>query len=295
MTYRWLGNGPVVVGGVGGSGTRVVAELLSLFGFFMGNDLNEASDNLLYTLLFKRRNWFYRYHDASHEIHTGLGLFARLMTGEGRPSLPEGFFLLRAVLSMAMHGHNRDGAGKGLWPLERLKRLGAVAEGSASRYLGWGWKEPNSHLLVRQIAEHFPNARYIHTVRHGLDMAFSANQQQLYNWGEFFGVGMPYGPMQQPAASLRYWVRANEQAQRVGEQLGPGRFLLLNFDQLCTAPAAGIDGLIRFLAVSPDDQVYRQALALPRSPSSIGRYRMHDLGQFDASDLAAVERFGFAI
>ena len=55
--------GPVVIGGVGGSGTRVLAEILSLFGFYLGNDLNGAKDNLVYTLLFKRPNWFYRNKD----------------------------------------------------------------------------------------------------------------------------------------------------------------------------------------------------------------------------------------
>ncbi len=45
-------NGPVIIGGIGGSGTRVVAEILTLFGYFMGHDLNSAGDILTYTLLF---------------------------------------------------------------------------------------------------------------------------------------------------------------------------------------------------------------------------------------------------
>ncbi|MCX6279657.1 MAG: hypothetical protein NT004_16405, partial [Bacteroidetes bacterium] len=52
--------GPVVVGGVGGSGTRVIAEILSLLNFYLGNDLNGPNDFLLYTLLFKRKKWFYK-------------------------------------------------------------------------------------------------------------------------------------------------------------------------------------------------------------------------------------------
>ena len=47
---------PVVVGGVGGSGTRVVAQLLIELGFDMGSDLNESLDDLGFTALFKRRN-----------------------------------------------------------------------------------------------------------------------------------------------------------------------------------------------------------------------------------------------
>lgn len=44
---------PIVVGGVGGSGTRVIAKLLTQLGYFIGSDLNEADDNLWFTLLFK--------------------------------------------------------------------------------------------------------------------------------------------------------------------------------------------------------------------------------------------------
>jgi hypothetical protein len=39
--------GPVANGGVGGSGTRVFAEILREFGLYMGNCLNNASDNLM--------------------------------------------------------------------------------------------------------------------------------------------------------------------------------------------------------------------------------------------------------
>jgi len=37
---------PIVVGGLGGSGTRVIALMLERLGFFMGDDLNHAHDNM---------------------------------------------------------------------------------------------------------------------------------------------------------------------------------------------------------------------------------------------------------
>ncbi len=45
---------PVAIGGVGGSGTRVVAQLLMKLGFYIGSDLNKANDNLWFVLLFNR-------------------------------------------------------------------------------------------------------------------------------------------------------------------------------------------------------------------------------------------------
>lgn len=39
-------NSPVTIGGIGGSGTRVVAELVSRMGVFIGDNINKSSDNL---------------------------------------------------------------------------------------------------------------------------------------------------------------------------------------------------------------------------------------------------------
>jgi hypothetical protein len=44
-----INNGPFIVGGVGGSGTRVVASILEKLGLFMGHNLNKSKDNLSFT------------------------------------------------------------------------------------------------------------------------------------------------------------------------------------------------------------------------------------------------------
>ena len=43
---------PVVIRGIGGSGTRVVAAILRDAGIYLGNDLNVPLNNLSFTLLF---------------------------------------------------------------------------------------------------------------------------------------------------------------------------------------------------------------------------------------------------
>ena len=72
--------GSVVVSGVGGSGTRIIAELLNKMGFYLGNDLNSANDNLLFTLLFKKPKWFMlNSNEKSFEIYKRLNLFKKIM------------------------------------------------------------------------------------------------------------------------------------------------------------------------------------------------------------------------
>ena len=43
----------VAIGGLGGSGTRIVVEVLQSQNYFMGNDLIESLDNLHFTRLLK--------------------------------------------------------------------------------------------------------------------------------------------------------------------------------------------------------------------------------------------------
>jgi len=287
--------GPVIIGGVGGSGTRVVAEILRTLNFYIGNDLNGPLDNLAYTLLFKRPKWFYRHQHDSRTLIRGLRIMEKRMLKLGRLSVPEYLYLANACLSMSLHGHNRQKDGTGLWPLGRVKKMFELFPGKLHDFTGWGWKEPNTHLLIREMNDFFPGFKYIHTIRHGLDMAFSPNQQQLFNWGPMFGVRLPARDEDIPAASFRYWVEANRSVLEKGKQLGKDRFLMINFDQLCTRPLQEIEHLLSFMAVVPDQQTIDRIVSLPEFPNSTGRYKDKDLQWLGESDLSFLSSCGFKI
>ncbi len=70
-------HGPVFVGGVGGSGTRVFAQILQGLGVQLGPCLNDALDNLWFTSLLKRPEWVRRQRaSAVSDIPKVLRLFA---------------------------------------------------------------------------------------------------------------------------------------------------------------------------------------------------------------------------
>mgnify|MGYP004007565703 CR=1 FL=1 len=73
-----MGRSPVAIGGIGGSGTRLIASVLRDIGFFLGADLNEASDNLWFTLLFKRME-LWPLEENKEEISRALAIFLNLM------------------------------------------------------------------------------------------------------------------------------------------------------------------------------------------------------------------------
>ena len=48
-------NQPIAIGGLGGSGTRLFAQIMYIFNVYMGSNINDTDDNLYITFLFKRK------------------------------------------------------------------------------------------------------------------------------------------------------------------------------------------------------------------------------------------------
>lgn len=286
---------PVVIGALGGSGTRLVASILLESGLHLGDDLNPERDNLWFTLLFKRPRWYAKV--AQHrpeEIRAGFRLLQRAMVG-GEPLDPAGRAFLRRALAEALTGrHGQTRAHTQGWPLKQAWALWRAP--GAARHAGraWGWKEPNSHVYLRPLAEHFAGLRFVYVMRHGLDMAFSGNRQQLRNWGPLFGVD-PGAAGSEPRAMLEFWIRATERALADGGRLLGERFLRLDYDALCTRPEEGISRLLRFVGLEPRRAEIDRLSALAEIPPTMGRYRGQDLSQFDPRALDAVRAFGFAV
>lgn len=286
---------PVVVGGVGGSGTRIVARILLELGVYLGSDLNDSLDNLWFTLLFKRRRWFLRHHHHHRAIRRALCVFQKEMLGCGALDLRDYATVLWAAAGMSVTGHDHLKSGRGAWPWMCARRLlsrNAMPDQSGKR---WGWKEPNAHMYLDHLHRFFSAFRYIHVIRHGLDMAFSANLGQLYNWGPFLGVPIPRSPELVPRAALEYWIRANRAALARARRLLGDRFMLIRFEDLCASPRAHADRLIEFLDLDSVHFDVDRISGFVRQPRSIGRYRQHDLGSFTERQLEAVRALGFRI
>lgn len=292
---------PVVIGALGGSGTRLVASILLESGFYLGDDLNPERDNLWFTLLFKRPRWYAGVaRHRTEEIHTGLRVFERAMVAGGPLDAEGGAFLGRALFEALTGRHGQARAHTRGWPLKQALALWRAP--AAARHAGerWGWKEPNSHVFLPPLVEHFPGMRFIYVVRHGLDMAFSGNRQQLRNWGPLFGVapgsnGSGGDSGAAPRAMLDFWIRATERAVADGTRLLGDRFLLLDYDALCLRPAVRIPALLGFLGLEPSGAAIDRLVELVEIPPTIGRFRRQDLSQFEPRALEAVQALGFAV
>lgn len=272
---------PIAIGGVGGSGTRLVADLLMRLGFFVGADLNESLDNLWFTLLFKRAEIR---ESSDSEFQTCVDLFAGRM--QGRLDFdPTAEALLRRLASTDRDQHDSR------WLEARVMSFRTPVNSPAPE-IRWGWKEPNTHVVLERLMSSIPELKYVHVFRNGLDMAYSRNQNQLRLWGPCV-LGIDPIPVD-PKHALKYWCRVHKRLLGVFECF-PGRVLMLNFDALCADPQQTLVRMLRFIEVEPSPKCIGDLTPLIRPPASIGRFRTHDSSLFDLEDVRFVANLGFPV
>lgn len=280
---------PVAIGGLGGSGTRLIAQTVDQLGLHIGDHLNRQSDNLFFTLLFKRPSWFETFPDDD-EIQHAIEIFAAAMTTGLKDALSTPDKKLIKQLGATIR---RSRSSIGVEPAT-AKRLIASPKPDLANRIGWGWKEPNTHIFIPQIAMHFPGMKYIHVIRHGLDMALSRNQQQARNWGRHIcGHDFNAGEMS-PRLCLDYWITANRRAISLARDRFGENFLLVNYDQFCADPEAGVPALAEFLGVDIGSEQKTDLLSLIR-PTSIGRHEALARGVFSEDQINAVRELGFQV
>lgn len=271
---------PVAIGGVGGSGTRVVASVVRSLGIYMGADLNGAGDNLWFTLLFRRPQLLSTAIEPD-EFERGVRIFRDRMAADKRPSADDARWLRGLI-------HDRDIDSR--WLEQRVKTL--CLPSSAAPASRWGWKEPNTHVLLDRLKDVLPGLRYIHVIRNGLDMAYSRNQNQLRTWGAAL-LGEDTIEIS-PRSSLKFWCAAHRRVFRTAEEM-PGSFLLIDFDRLCSAPHAEFERLVAFLGLDAKAADLDALSASIHPPTSIGRHREHVLDRFDPQDVEYVRALGFDV
>lgn len=297
----------LIVGGVGGSGTRVVARVLEVAGLRTLDDLNGAHDALLCTALFKRPSVLADiaaeapFEDEWRILEDVLHGFQPLSRGQ--------VDLLSRLAAEPRPQHSRA------WLEERVTR--AIEEArSGSRYGPWFVKEPNLHWVAPAALRIRDSLRFVMVVRHGADMAFSKNQNQAVVWGPTaLGAAstshgaraalrlrqvraragrrrVPTGIT--PSRSLRYWRFVHERVARLRE-LHPTRVLLVSYDQLCSSPHDVLPDLIAFAGSPRSEKLTNEAIGLVDAPDSIGRRYTEDLSDLHPADVSWADDFMAAI
>ncbi len=243
----------LVVGALGGSGTRAVAEAFERLGYVHGPALNRSRDCLDFTYLFVRTDWM----------------------ASPLPSIRQRLGILRSV---AESGSHPEAA-----PLDRLTdavtERNAAAEGRAFLV-----KEPNSHMFADDILATWPDSAFLFVHRHPLDMAFSSNTNQLRRWGDQLGISVERSGSL-PAAQLDVWIHAR-QAQAARERRDGGRTASLDYENFVQAPVSTLRATCQALGLKVTDARLERACRNVSNPDSRGRWREQELSCFREDQLA---------
>lgn len=259
---QWA-DAPIVVGCTGGSGSRVISQILRELGVFMGDECNKADD----AIPFCEFDWRWgRYIMLASGAHTPKGQALQV----ARPLLHAS---ARRVLRRKINRHLRPSTGG-----------------------RWGWKHPHSYLLLPFLQSQLPRMRFVHLVRDGLDMATSSNQRQVRRYGDLF-VTQAERHLDPAVLAACFWSRANIAAYEAGQRHLGDRYVCLRFEDLCEHPLESVTMLARRLQIPASASDLQRAAALPASPATVGRGLELATGSLRWAYRAAVpalERFGYA-
>jgi sulfotransferase family protein len=128
---------PLVIGGLGGSGTRVFTRVVQLGGTFMGAGMPESEDTV------------------------ALEEFADKWT------VP---YAAARVSGQPLSGHE-------VMSREFQECIERHREPIGGSNVRWGWKKPQNIHLLPFLIDHFPKLRFVHVVRDGRDLAFGGRSR----------------------------------------------------------------------------------------------------------------------
>ena len=250
----WSDN-PIVIGATGGSGTRVLAQILEQAGVFIGADLNRALDAKPLTVFFDLWINLYAARDTvlnQDEAECLLAPMARSLT-----------------TALTDHWSGADAAGR-----------------------VWGWKAGRSIYLLPFLHSRFPRLRFVHLVRDGRDMAFSDNQAQLSKHGPTF-LDQAERQFGVPIQSIILWNRVNLAAAAYGERELHDQYLRIRFEDLCTDPQAAVGRLLEFGGLAGDVQELAALVQPPATIGRWREQRPRLAQQVQRFGKKGLRRFGY--
>lgn len=234
---------PLILIGMHRSGTTLVSRLLHDLGVYMGADQTTGTSEsvrfrtLNTKILLRRESTWFR-PEPMQAVLADAAVVAE-----------ESAWLVRQLASRKMRSY---------WGSAALAKH--PPEGC------WGWKDPRSTITLPIWLQLFPQARILHVVRNGVDVAASlihrdtvfatpAWRSQLRNvarcvypwrWPEW--KPEPFASMD---VAFELWADYLNFAERNTQNIEPGRLLTLRFEELLRSPRHWATRLADFAGLPP--------------------------------------------
>lgn len=225
-------NSPIVIGGIGGSGMRVLVLIFEKLNIYMGRGhLDETLDDTYYTFIFKRQIKL-----SSEQFKQYLQIYLSLHLGAFE-STKKNISLINKIYKMKTPQVNSCDKHK---IYEQIKAGGTqiISPGTVK----WGWKEPNSYVYLDKLIKYLPNIKYIHVMRNGLDMVFNCNQNQVMFWENHSREKLT------PSIILNYWVNTQKRMKNLRKKY-PKNILIISYEEFCERPEEFLRKIFKFIEV----------------------------------------------
>ena len=160
---------PLIVIGMHRSGTRLLAQLLEKLGVFMGADQQADSESVTFMSI------------NEGILHQCGAFWSEPMSAHFLLSQPDVATGLADGVRATLARRIAEYFGRSDWQVE------AYAPGRQS----FGWKDPRNTFTLPVWRQVFPNARVIHIVRHGVDVAASLARRHAAALREAAGQQTP--------------------------------------------------------------------------------------------------------
>ena len=115
----------------------------------------------------------------------------------------------------------------------------------------WGWKFPETYLIGDYVARTFPNARYIHLVRDGRDLAFKQHltddpQRKL---GKILLTHIDAMSMPHHLQAGLSWAFQVDRFDAFRAKLNANQVYDMRFEDICREPMVAMQGVCDFLEI----------------------------------------------
>jgi hypothetical protein len=117
----------------------------------------------------------------------------------------------------------------------------------------WGWKDPRNTFTAGLWKELFPNAKYVHIYRNGVDVAASLRQRET-DLLKQRPIDAPYVSPRccSLKAAFDLWASYIEKAFGITEEVGEANTLHVSYEELLKSPIQKMQDIISFCDINTD-------------------------------------------
>ncbi len=254
---------PVIIIGMHRSGTSALAHALSKMGLFIGRKLDKNQEAFFFQ---KHNEWLLRSCGGRWDFP---GCLNYLYKNTSALELVEKYLRLRLSARSCIEF---------LGPV-RFIRYRSIF----NIYEPWGWKDPRNALTLGVWLKLFPEARVIHIIRNGVDVANSLYQRHMKELkiakefldNHFYLFHFPYmknllGESLRVMSLMEGFRLWEEYLKWAGRSAGllDNRALKVRYEDFVRTPHSHLAKIAEFCGLAADDSVINSASSIARNDSS---------------------------